>query len=41
MVNDVLESLLVIMFTEGLAKPLKGLVKAHQPSTLQDAMDKT
>ena len=41
MVNDVSESRLVIYFIEGLAEPLKWMVKAHHPSTSQDSMDKT
>ena len=41
MVNDVSKYHLVILFIEILANPLKGLVKPHQPSTLQDAMDNT
>ena len=29
------------MFIEGLAEPLKGLVKAYRPTTLQEAVSKT
>ena len=29
------------MFTEGLAEPLKGLVKSHKPTNLNDAMSLT
>ena len=41
MVNDISEACLIILITEGLANPLKGLVKSHQPTTLQDTMDQT
>ena len=32
---------LVLLFIEGLAEPLKGLVKYHKPTTLEDAMSLT
>ena len=32
---------LVLLFTEGLIEPLKGLVKSHKPATLKDAMNLT
>lgn len=34
MVPDISEQRLVILFTEGLTKPLKGWVKAFDPPTL-------
>ena len=41
MVTDISESRLILFFTEGLAEPLKGLVKDYRPTTLQEAMSKT
>ena len=41
MVSDVSMSRLVLLFTEGLTEPLRGLVKAHKPTTLKDAMNLT
>ena len=41
MVTDISKVRLILLFTEGLAEPLKGLVKAYQPSTLQEAMRRT
>ena len=32
---------LVFLFTEGLTEPLKGLVKSHKPTNLNDAMSLT
>ena len=40
-VADVSMGRLVLLFTEGLAEPLRGLVKAHKPTTLKDAMSLT
>ena len=37
-VIDILEPRLIMLFTEGLTKPLRGLVKAYRPPTLQDAI---
>ena len=31
----------IYMFVEGLAEPLRGLVKSTRPATLQDAISKT
>ena len=41
MVTDISKSRLILLFTEGLAEPLKGLVKAYRPTTLQEAMSRT
>ena len=41
MVIDISEARLIFLFIEGLTKPLKGLVKAYQPSTLLEAVGKT
>ena len=41
MVIDISESSLILLFTEGLAEPLKGLVKAYRPITLQEAVSRT
>ena len=41
MVIDISESQLILLFIEGLAEPLKGLVKAYRPSTLQEALNRT
>ena len=41
MVTDISESRLILLFTEGLVEPLKGLVKTYQPTTLQEAMTRT
>jgi hypothetical protein len=38
MVTDISEARLVMLFTEGLAEPLRGWVKAYKPTTLQDAV---
>ena len=40
-VDDVYMEMLVLLFTEGLAEPLKGLVKSHNPTSLNDAMSLT
>ena len=32
---------LVLLFTEGLIEPLRGLVKSHKPTTLKEAMNLT
>ena len=40
-VTDIFESRLILLFIEGLTEPLKELVKAYRPSTLQDAMSRT
>ena len=40
-VADVFMGKLALLFIEGLAEPLKGLVKAHKPTTLKDAMSLT
>ena len=40
MVQDVSERRLVILFTEGLFKTLKGWIKAFDPPSLQEAMRK-
>ena len=40
-VVDVSMERLVLLFTEGLAETLKGLVKAHKPTNLNDAMSLT
>jgi hypothetical protein len=40
-VTDISEHRLVMLFTEGLAEPLRGWVKAFKPTTLQDAIMKT
>jgi hypothetical protein len=41
MVPDVSESRLMMLFSEGLTKPLRGWVKDFKPTTLQDAIWKT
>jgi hypothetical protein len=41
MVTDISESRLVMLFTEALAEPLRGWVKAYKPTTLQDAISRT
>ena len=41
MVSDVSMARLVLLFIEGLIEPLRGLVKAHTPATLKDAMNLT
>jgi hypothetical protein len=41
MVLDMLESKLLMMYMEGLTKPLHGCVKAFKPITLQDAIERT
>ena len=41
MVTDISESRLILLFIEGLAEPLKGLVKAYRPTTQQEAVSKT
>jgi hypothetical protein len=38
MVQDVSQSRLMMLFTEGLMEPLKGWVKAFKPTNLQDAI---
>ena len=40
-VADVSMGMLVLLFTEGLAEPLKVLVKSHKPTNLNDAMSLT
>jgi hypothetical protein len=40
-VTDISEHRLVMLFTEGLAEPLRGWVKAFKPATLQDAIKRT
>lgn len=37
-VLDLSKSRRVFMFLEGLAEPLKGLVKSNRPTTLQDVV---
>jgi hypothetical protein len=37
-VTDTSEPQLIMLFTEGLTKPLRGWVKAYRPHTLQDAI---
>jgi hypothetical protein len=41
MVQDVSQTRLMILFTEGLMEPLKGWVKAFKPTNLQDAIWRT
>jgi hypothetical protein len=41
MVQDVSQSRLMMLFTEGLMEPLKGWVKAFKPTNLQDAIWRT
>ena len=41
MVSDVSMSRLVLLFTEGLREPLRGLVKFHKSGTLNYAMNLT
>lgn len=38
MVPDVTERRLIVLFVEGLSEPLRGLVKALDPASLQDAI---
>jgi len=39
MVPDMIEKRTIMLFVEGLNDKLKGLVKAHKPSTLDDAIE--
>ena len=41
MVTNISEERLVMPFTEALAEPLQGWVKAFNPTTLQEAIKKT
>ena len=41
MVSDVYMVRLVFLFTEGLAEPLRGLMKSHKLASLKDAMNLT
>jgi hypothetical protein len=41
MVQDVSQSRLMMLFTEGLMEPLKGWVKAFKPTNLQDVTWRT
>ena len=41
MIFDVFMDRLVLLFTEGLTKPLKELLKSHNPYTLKDSMNLT
>jgi hypothetical protein len=41
MVTNIYEHRLVVLFIEGLAKPLRGWVKAFRSPTLQDAIMKS
>ena len=41
MVSDVSVARLVLLFTKGLTKTLRGLLKSHNPTTLKDAMNLT
>jgi len=41
MVTDISQQRLVLLFTEGLAEPLRGWVKAFRPTTLQEAFTRT
>jgi hypothetical protein len=41
MVTDVLEHRLIVIFIEGLSKPLRGWVKAFKPFSLQDSIIST
>ena len=41
MVSDVSMSRLVLLFTEALTKPLRGVMKSHNPTTLKDSINLT
>ena len=41
MVTEISEARPILLFIEGLVEPLKGLVKAYQPTTLQEAVSRT
>ena len=41
MVLDLSSARRIYMFIDGLAKPLRGLVKSTRPATLQDAVGRT
>ena len=41
MVIDISEARLILLFTEGLDEPLRGLVKAYRPTNLQEAVSIT
>lgn len=41
MVMDISEARLVMLFIEGLSKPLRGWVKRFEPTTLCAAINKT
>ena len=41
MVSDVSMARLVLLFTNGLKEPLRGLLKSHKLSTFKDAMNLT
>jgi len=40
MVSDISEAMLIMLFIEGLAEPLRGWVKAYKPITLQDTISR-
>jgi hypothetical protein len=40
MVTNISEAQMVMLFVEGLSKPLHGWVKAYNPATLQDAVNR-
>ena len=41
MVPDLSTAQMIYMFVEGLAEPLRGLVRSTRPATLQDAVSRT
>ena len=41
MVPDLSAARMIYMFVEGLAEPLRGLVRSTRPATLQDAISRT
>ena len=41
MVMDITKPQLIMLFTKGLAEPLRGWVKAYKPVTFQDAIGHT
>ena len=41
MVTNILESRLILLFTEGLTEPLKGMVKDYKPTTMKEVVSRT
>ena len=41
MITDISEATLILLFTKGLVEPLRSLVKAYRPTTLQEVVRRT